>query len=78
MLVPLALLLSPLERRGRPADAPVPAAARQIGGAAGFCLGVALLALYGFGDEPADWVDVAAFACVFVGASAGGLLPKLR
>ena len=75
VLVPLALLLSPLERRGRPADAAVPGAARQIAGAVLFCLGVALLALFGFGDQPADWVDIAAFVCVFAGAALGGLLP---
>lgn len=72
VLIPLALLLSPLERRGRPAGASVPGAARQIAGAAMFCLGVALLALFGFGDEPNDALDVAAVALVFAGALAGG------
>lgn len=80
LLVPLALVVSPLERRGRPADARVPGAFRQIVGAIGFCLGVALLALFGFGDEPADWVDIAAFVCVFAGAAIGGLvtIPRSR
>ena len=78
LLIPLALVLSPLERRGRPADASVPGAVRQIAGAVMFCLGVSLLAKFGFGDEPADWVDIAAFALVFSGAAAGGLVPKIR
>lgn len=78
ILVPLALALSPLERRGRQADAPVPGAFRQIAAAMAFCLGIALLALFGFGDRPADWVDMAAVLLVVVAATAGGLLPKLR
>lgn len=78
LLVPVALLMSPLERRGRSADAAVPGALRQIAGAILLCLGVALLALFGFGDEPADWIDVAAFGLVFAGAAAGGLLPISR
>ena len=74
LLVPLALVLSPLERRGRPTDAVVPGAVRQIAGAAAFCLGVALLALFGFGESPTDWVDIAAFALVFIGALTGGFV----
>ncbi len=77
LLIPLALVLSPLERRGRPAGAPVPGAPRQVAGAVSFCLGVALLAMYGFGDDPADWVDVFAFVLVFAGAAAGGLVPGI-
>jgi peptidoglycan/LPS O-acetylase OafA/YrhL len=78
VLIPLALVLSPLERRGRAPDASIPGPLRQVAGAAVFCLGVALLALFGFGDEPADWVDVAAFGLVFAGAASGGVLPRLR
>ena len=74
----LALLLSPLERRGRPKDAPIPAAPRQIGGAIAICLGIALLALFGFGDEPADWIDVAAFVFAVGGAAVAGLLAMPR
>jgi surface polysaccharide O-acyltransferase-like enzyme len=78
VLVPVALLLSPLERRGRPADARVPSAARQIAGATLICLGVAVLALYGFGGTRIVGLDVAAFASVLVGAGASGLLPTLK
>ena len=74
LLLPLALLLSPLERRGRPKDATAPGAARQIAGAMAVCLGIALLALFGFGDEPADWIDVAAFVLAIGGSALAGLL----
>lgn len=76
VLIPLALVLSPLERRGRPKRAAVPRAVRQIFGSILFCLGLALLALFGFGDEPADWIDVAAFAIVFAGAALGSFVPR--
>jgi len=74
LLLPFALLLSPLERRGRPQGVPVPGAPRQVAGAVAICLGIALLALFGFGTEPADWIDVAAFALTLGGALAAGLL----
>ena len=78
LLLPVALLLSPLERRGQPADAPVPAAARQVVGALMVCLGIALLAMYGFGGGPIARLDLIAFMLVIVGSGASGLLPKLR
>ncbi len=78
LLLPIALLLSPLERRGRPADASVPGAPRQVAGATMVGLGIALLALFGYGGGPVPWLDKAAFALVFVGAAAGGVLPALR
>ena len=77
-LLPVALLLSPLERRGRPADAPIPAAARQIAGAMMICLGIALLAMYGYGGGPVEHLDLASFAMVIVGSGISGLLPKFR
>ena len=78
LLLPVALMLSPLERRGRPADAPIPASARQITGALMICLGVALLAMYGFGGGPKEWLDTASFALVIVGSGISGLLPRFR
>jgi len=62
LLLPVALMLSPLERRGRPM----------------ICLGVALLAMYGFGGGPYGWLDTASFALVIVGSGISGLLPKFR
>ncbi len=78
LLVPLALVLSPLERRGRSADAPVPAAWRQVLGASMIGLGIALLAMFGYGGGPVFWLDEASFALVFVGAFLGGLVPLPR
>lgn len=78
LLLPVALLLSPLERRARSADAPIPSPARQIGGAMMICLGVSMLAKYGFSGGPLPWLDVAAFVLVIVGAGLSGLLPRFR
>jgi len=78
LLLPVALMLSPLERRGRPADAPIPAPARQIAGATMICLGVALLAMYGFKGGATQWTDFAPFALVIVGSGISGLLPTWR
>jgi peptidoglycan/LPS O-acetylase OafA/YrhL len=77
-LLPVALLLAPLERRARAADAPAPAATRQIGGATLICLGVALLALLGFGNAPVPGLDIAAFVTVVAGAAISGLLPGFK
>ena len=77
-LLPVTFLLAPLERRPRAADAPVPAATRQVGGAILICLGVALLALYGFGNAPLPGLDIAAFAAVIAGCSISGLLRGFR
>ncbi|NIO40041.1 MAG: hypothetical protein GTO41_07530, partial [Burkholderiales bacterium] len=78
LLLPVALLVSPLERRARAADASVPSAVRQVGGAMLLCLGVALLAKYGYGGGPLPRLDVAAFALVLVGSALSGLLPGFR
>jgi hypothetical protein len=79
-LFPVALLLSPLERRGRAPDARVPPAAQQIGGAAMICLGLTFLLLWGFGGGPAPWADDVAIALVIGGSVLSGLLSffKLR
>ncbi len=76
LLLPVALLLSPLERRGRAAGSAVPAAARQILGAMMICLGVALLALYGYGGGPIPRLDLISFSLVIVGSGISGLLPS--
>ncbi len=78
LLLPVALVLSPLERRGRPSDAKIPAPARQIAGAIMICLGVALLAMYGYGGGPFPRLDLASFSLVIVGSGISGLLPKFR
>jgi peptidoglycan/LPS O-acetylase OafA/YrhL len=73
-LLPVALLLGPLERRARPADAPVPSAVRLVAGAILICIGVAVLAMFGFGSAPLPFLDIAAFVVVVVGAAMSGLL----
>jgi len=77
-LLPVTMLLSPLERRTRTVNAAVPAAARLVGGAMLICLGVALLALFGFGSAPLPRLDIAAFLMVVAGAAISGLLPGFK
>lgn len=76
-LLPVTLLLAPLERRARAADAPAPSAARLVGGAVLVCLGVAMLSYFGFGTTPVRGIDVAAFLMVLAGAAISGLLMSL-
>jgi hypothetical protein len=42
------------------------------------CLGVAVLALIGFGNPPLPGLDIGAFALVVVGAGISGLLPGFK
>jgi hypothetical protein len=78
VLLPVTLLFAPLERRARATDKAAPAAARLVGGAALICLGVALLARFGFGSAPLPGLDVASFAMVIAGAAVSGLLPGFK
>jgi len=75
LLVPVALLLSPLERGSRSSDAP-PSVIRQVLGALMLCFGIAMLAIYGYGGGPVPWFDAVAFGLVLVGAGISGLLFK--
>ncbi|MDH3510080.1 MAG: acyltransferase [Gammaproteobacteria bacterium] len=77
-LLPVTLLFSPFERQARGANAAVPTAVRLVGGAALLCLGVALLALFGFGSAPLPMLDIAAFLMVVTGAGISGLLPGFK
>jgi hypothetical protein len=52
----------------------VPSATRLVIGALLVCIGVALLAMYGFGSSPIPFLDIASFALVVVGAGISGLL----
>ena len=74
LLAPLALALSVLERRGRSPEAPVPSAGRQVVGAIMVCLGIALLAMWGYGGAPLRGLGVGAFLLVLGGAFLSGLL----
>lgn len=77
-LLPITLLFSPVERRARAADTAVPAAVRLVGGVVLLCLGVALLALFGFGSTPLPSLDIVAFLMVVAGAVICGLLPGFK
>ena len=85
MLIPVSLPLSIVERQGRSPDANVPGAVRQVLGALLLCLGIALLAMFGYGAGPIpDLVvgtlelDVGSLVLVIAGAAVSGLLPKFR
>ncbi len=78
LLLPVSLLLAPMERRALPVDAAVPSATRLVIGALLICLGVALLARFGFGSSPLPFLDIASFALVLLGAGVSGLLPARR
>jgi len=78
LLIPITLLLSPLERRARSPEAPVPSGARQVSGALMICLGIAYLALFGFGNAPLPYLDIIAFFTVVAGSWISGLLHGFR
>jgi Acyltransferase family len=78
LLLPVALLMSPLERRSRSADAAVPAAAQQIAGAVMLCFGITMLVMIGYDGTPTTRLDLAAIVMVIVGAGISGLLPRFR
>jgi hypothetical protein len=77
-LIPVALLFSPLERRTLPKGRSTPSAARLVSGAMLICLGVALLAFFGFGGAPVRWLSAGAFGLVIVGSWLSGLLHGYR
>jgi len=78
LLVPLALLLSPLERISRSPDSTTPSTPRLVIGAMMICLGVALLAMFGYGEGPIPGLDLASIALVVLGAGIGGVLPGFK
>ena len=78
LLLPLTLLLSPLERISRSTDSSTTSPLRQVSGAMMICLGVALLALFGIGGGSPAGIDIGAFALVAIGAGVSGLLPGFK
>ena len=78
LLLPVALLMSPLERRSRSADSPIPSAARQIVGAVMLCFGITMLVMIGYDGTPTTRLDLGAISLVVVGAGISGLLPRFR
>ncbi len=78
LLVPVALIMSPMERRPRSSDDAIPSPARQIIGASMLCLGISLLAMYGYGGGPIPHLDIMSFSMVIVGSVVSGVLPGFR
>jgi len=80
LLLPVALLVAPLEGSARDSSVAARAAAWQIVGAIMIGLGIATLALFGFGGGPVRGVDLGATALVVGGAAVCGLLryPRIR
>jgi peptidoglycan/LPS O-acetylase OafA/YrhL len=77
LLVPLALLLSPLERVSRPAGAPVLPTWRLVGGAMMAGFGITLATLNGFDGSLLSWVSSGAIALVLGGAWVSGVPVRL-
>jgi len=75
LLVPCALLLSPLERQGRAAGAPVPSASRLVTGAAMAGLGISLAALLGFDGELTSLAGTGTLVLLLAGAWVCGVSP---
>ncbi len=78
LLLPVALLLSPLERFSRASERPTLSPVRLIAGAAMICLGIALLAMFGYGGGPLPWFDVLLFGLVVAGAIVSGILSGFK
>jgi peptidoglycan/LPS O-acetylase OafA/YrhL len=76
LLVPVALLLSPLERVSRPKDAPTPPPWRLVGGAIMAGLGITLATLFGFDGNLLSLTSTGAIALVLGGAGLCGLSVK--
>ena len=78
LLVPCALLLSPLERSGRPQNAPVPSAQRLVVGATMAGLGISLATLLGFDGELLSLTNTGTLALVLAGAWICGISLKKK
>ena len=78
LLVPVAMLVSPLERIARDPAAAACHPVRQVIGAMMTGLGIAMLAMFGYGGGPVAWLGFLSFTLVVGGAAVGGLLPGLR
>lgn len=76
LLIPVALLLSPLERVARPKDAPILSSFRLVGGAIMAGLGITLATLLGFDGNIFSIVSSGVIALVLVGAWICGISPR--
>ena len=76
LLLPVAFWLSPLERRSRPKDEPVPSVSRLITGAVMTGLGIATVTLCGFDGNPLSGLHMGSLILILGGALICGLKPK--
>ena len=77
LLIPIALMLSPLERVSRAAGAPAPSMLRLLLGATLAGLGMSLSALLGFNGELLSPVSTGSLVLVLVGGLIYGVRLKL-
>lgn len=73
LLVPVALLLSPLERQARPKDAATPSRLRLIGGAVMVGLGISIATLFGFNGSLFSLLHTGPIVLLLAGAVICGL-----
>lgn len=78
LLIPVALLMSPLERVARPKDAPAPSSARLVIGAVMAGAGISTASLFGFDGNLLSLHSIAALALVLFGAAICGLTLRFR
>ncbi len=74
LLFPVALLVSPLERISRSSRSAIPSSFRQVSGAMMICLGVALLAKFGFATDSIPFYGIPSFLLIVVGAWISGVV----
>jgi hypothetical protein len=77
LLIPVALLLSPLERVSRPKGAPSPSTARLVGGAMMAGSGLTLATLLGFDGNLLSLTNTGVIALVIGGAWTAGVSVRL-
>jgi len=73
LLIPCALMLSPLERAGAPQHSPVPSAPRLVMGATMAGLGISLATLLGFDGQLFSLTNSGTLALVLAGAWVCGI-----
>lgn len=78
LLLPVSLLLSPLERISRPKDAPIPAQWRLLVGAMAAGVGITMATLLGFDGDVFSGLNIVAPILVVGGAMICGLSVKFR
>lgn len=76
VLIPVALALSGLERRGKDSGRKTPSRTRIIAGSICVCLGVATLSMLGFDGNPLMGVDLLGLVLILTGSGLCSIFPK--